>query len=121
MQLRTLKRSKNSSFWRSENRLVGCCAQGLTVPVPTGFLADARARKYRHCTNYRVLSAIACSIKGNVKKNISPSTGSGEKLLDFQPPQPRKTLGSGMPRTAWLILFSILVALFSGGDNAARS
>jgi len=32
-----------------------------------------------------VLSEIACSIKGNVKENISPSTGSGEQLLDFQP------------------------------------
>ena len=32
-----------------------------------------------------VLSVIACSIKGNVKKNTSPSTGSGEELLDFQP------------------------------------
>src|SRR2546430_1912452 len=27
------------------------------------------------------------SIKGNVKKNTSPSTGSGEELLDFQPCQ----------------------------------
>src|SRR2546422_7751848 len=32
-------------------------------------------------------SAIAGSIKGNVKKNTSPSTGSGEELLDFQPCQ----------------------------------
>jgi len=30
---------------------------------------------------------IAWSIKGNVKKNTSPSTGSGEELLDFQPCQ----------------------------------
>ena len=52
----------------------------------------------------RVVSAIACSIKGNVKRNISPSTGSWEKFLDFQPPlQPRETLGSGVPLTAWLI------------------
>jgi len=26
-----------------------------------------------------------CSIKGNVKENICPSTGSEEPLLDFQP------------------------------------
>jgi hypothetical protein len=31
------------------------------------------------------MSVIACSIKGNVKKNVSPSTGSGEQWLDFQP------------------------------------
>lgn len=30
-----------------------------------------------------VLSAIACSIKGNVKKNTSPMTG--REFLDFQP------------------------------------
>jgi len=32
-----------------------------------------------------VVNVNACSIKGNVKKNISPSTGSGETFLDFQP------------------------------------
>jgi len=32
-----------------------------------------------------ILSEIACSIKGNVKENICPSTGSEEPLLDFQP------------------------------------
>jgi hypothetical protein len=36
----------------------------------------------------RVVSGIAYSIKGNVKENISPSAGSGEELLDFQPLRP---------------------------------
>ena len=31
------------------------------------------------------MSDNACSIKGNVKKNTFPSTGSGETFLDFQP------------------------------------
>ena len=35
-------------------------------------------------------SEIACSIKGNVKENTSPLTGSGEQLLDFQPPTSMK-------------------------------
>jgi hypothetical protein len=30
----------------------------------------------------------ACSIKGNVKENISPSTGAGKHFLGFQPPSP---------------------------------
>jgi hypothetical protein len=29
---------------------------------------------------------MACSIKGNVKENISPSTGAGKHFLGFQPP-----------------------------------
>jgi hypothetical protein len=31
---------------------------------------------------------MACSIKGNVKENISPSTGAGKDFLGFQPPSP---------------------------------
>ena len=31
------------------------------------------------------MSAMACSIKGDVKGNSSPPTESGEELLDFQP------------------------------------
>jgi hypothetical protein len=33
----------------------------------------------------RMKSASLCYIKGNVKENICPSTGSEEQLLDFQP------------------------------------
>jgi len=29
-----------------------------------------------------------CSIKGNVKENIPPSTGAGKHFLGFQPPSP---------------------------------
>ena len=31
------------------------------------------------------ICVIASSIKGNVKENFCPSTGSEEQLLDFQP------------------------------------
>ena len=33
----------------------------------------------------QIMSAMACSIKGNVKRNISPTTGRGREFLDFQP------------------------------------
>jgi hypothetical protein len=35
--------------------------------------------------NHSKAMANACSIKGNVKENISPTTGSRKELLDFQP------------------------------------
>jgi hypothetical protein len=58
------------------------------------------AKKFLILTNlYRCLQAVspedirrlrvmACSIKGNVKENISPSTGAGKHFLGFQPPSP---------------------------------
>jgi len=33
----------------------------------------------------RIVSVTGCSIKGNVKENVFPSTGSEEELRDFQP------------------------------------
>ena len=43
------------------------------------------ARRSSIPTIIRSMSAMACSIKGDVKKNTCPSTESGEELRDFQP------------------------------------
>ena len=36
-------------------------------------------------SDFEVLRVMACSIKGNVKRNTSPTTGMGGDFLDFQP------------------------------------
>src|SRR6266852_844114 len=66
----------------------------------------------------------ACSIKGNVKKNISPSTGSGETFLDFQPLSALcEALGSVLlPCGLWgLTLFHLSSFIFVSSDDADRS
>src|SRR5882724_3202949 len=64
------------------------------------------------------------SIKGNVKKNISPSTGSGETFLDFQPLSALcEALGSVLlPCGLWgLTLFHLSSFIFVSSDDADRS
>src|SRR6266478_873434 len=57
----------------------------INTCAPTG-VSDAhpRTRASQEPTGHHQ-TKITGSIKGNVKENISPSTGSGETFLDFQP------------------------------------
>ncbi len=69
------------------------------------------------------MRVIAWSIKGNVKKNISPSTGSGETFLDFQPLSALcEALGSVLlPCGLWgLTLFRLSSFIFVSSDDADR-
>ena len=68
-----------------------------------------------------VVNVNACSIKGNVKKNISPSTGSGETFLDFQTLSALcEALGSVLlPCGLWgLTLFHLSSFIFVSSDDA---
>ena len=66
---------------RRADRECSVLESGERVP---GGVRESEARE-RDSGRELVVSVNAWSIKGNVKKNISPSTGSGETFLDFQP------------------------------------
>src|SRR5438552_891830 len=64
--------------------------QAFASPAPVEIIAQSQCTSgFNSAAVFQsipyLLFRIACSIKGNVKKNTSPSTGSGEELLDFQP------------------------------------
>jgi hypothetical protein len=70
----------------------------------------------------RSISANAWFYKGECQeKYFSLDRKWREELLDFQPPTKMKDAWFWRALTAWLILFSILVALSSGRDDATRS
>jgi hypothetical protein len=76
--------------------------------------------EYRQYSLAPVVSANACSIKGDVKEHFSPCTGGADIFRDIQPLSPLKTLVWCRALWGWVCVVPYQQVDLLGCDNAER-